>query len=115
MDNNSVVRFHLRNNLLINQPLLYIVSLVALQLNYLTHFFILSNAAVAIETLLHGLADTLEIQIIIETLNSCDTFATITLLDTDMDFGTTASATAEGVSGSTRKCCKNIDMISRKT
>jgi len=67
------------------QELLNILALVALKLDHLSHLSVNDDGAIASEFLLDDLEDLLLIEFLWETLDSCQSLATISLLDTDMD------------------------------
>ena len=71
-------------NLLIDKEVANIVSLVSLKLNNLSVLLIIHNSTVAGEALLPGLQNQLQVQVSSQSLNSGDTFATVSLLNTNM-------------------------------
>ena len=72
-------------NFLIHQEVLHIGSLIARQLNYFSDFFVLLYGAVARKVLLEGLANSFDVQIVGQTCHGCDTFASVSLLYTNMN------------------------------
>ena len=87
---------------LVHQKGLDVCSLVARQLNDFPRVLVLLNGTVATEILLKGLANPLDIEVFGQTSDGCDTFASIALLDTDVDlfFGVSpgfVSGVLEGV------------------
>ena len=73
-------------NFLIDQKSLDIRSLISRQLNDFSRFFIFLYGTIAREILFEGFANAFHIQIIGESGHGCDTFASIALLDPDVDF-----------------------------
>jgi len=67
------------------QELLYILALIALKLDHLSHLGINHDGAIASEFLLDDLQDLLLIEFLGKTLDSCQSLATISLLNADMD------------------------------
>ena len=65
---------------LIHQETLYIGSLVTGQLNNFAHVFVLLHGTVTGEILLECFADSLNVEIVSEASDSCDTFTTVPLL-----------------------------------
>lgn len=100
VDDDAVLGFRLGHDLLLGEPLLHIAALVALQLENLSHFLIGFNTAVAVEHLLHGLANALQIQVMVETLHRGNTFSSVSLLHTNVDLAASCAASAEGISRS---------------
>jgi hypothetical protein len=80
MDNNSV-GFVLEDDLLFQQPLLDILSLIPLKLN---DSFFCHDISVTGEGLSHGSTDTFQIQIVFQSIQHRDAFATIALLDANV-------------------------------
>ena len=71
-------------NLLSDKEVANVVSLISLKLNNLSVLLIIHNSTVASEALLPGLQDQLQVQVSSQSLNSGDTFTTISLLNTNM-------------------------------
>lgn len=72
-------------NFLIYQKFLDICPLVPTQLDDFSHFQVFLHCSVAAEILLESLANSLDIQVLGQASNSCDTFSTVSLLNTDVD------------------------------
>ena len=68
--------------LLVNEELLYVLALISLKLNDLTHFGIVHDSAIAGELLLDDLEDLLLVKLLWETLDSSQGLASIALLMT---------------------------------
>jgi hypothetical protein len=92
-------------NFLITQKGLDVCSLISRQLNNFSRFFILLNGTVATEILFERLANTLDVQIVGQTCNRCDTLSTVTLLHAHVNlfFGGSSSL----VSGVLEGVCRN--------
>jgi len=71
--------------LLVDQELLYILSLIALKLNHLTHLTVIDDGAIASKLLLDDLENLLLIEFLGETLYSGQSLTTIALLNPNMD------------------------------
>jgi len=70
---------------LIGQKLLHILALIALQLDHLAHLRVVDNGAIAGELLLDHLEDLLLVELLRQALDGGQGFATIALLDTDVN------------------------------
>lgn len=68
--------------LLVNEELLYVLALISLKLNDLTHLGIVHDSAIAGELLLDDLEDLLLVKLLWETLDSSQGLASIALLMT---------------------------------
>lgn len=66
--------------LLVNEELLYVLALISLKLNDLTHLGIVHDSAIAGELLLDDLEDLLLIKLLWETLDGSQGLASIALL-----------------------------------
>jgi hypothetical protein len=71
-------------NFLLNQKLQNLLSLVTLQLDNLTKVLIFNYFAVACEFFLEELQDTFLVELDWDTLDCCDGFTTVTLLNTNI-------------------------------
>jgi len=74
----------LKSFLFIGEEFLYILALIALKLNHLSHLTINDDGAIASEFLLDDLEDLLLIEFLRETLDSRQSLTTIALLNTNM-------------------------------
>jgi len=74
----------LKSFLFIGEEFLYILALIALKLNHLSHLTINDDGAIASEFLLDDLEDLLLIEFLGETLDSRQSLTTIALLNTNM-------------------------------
>ncbi len=72
-------------DLLLDEEVLGVLSLVARQLDDLPRVVVTRNTAVALETLLHGSRDLLQIEVLGQALHSGDALAAVTLLDAKVD------------------------------
>jgi len=70
--------------LLVGEELLDILALISLKLNHLSHLSIDDNGAIASELLLDDFKNLLLIEFLWKTLDSCQSFTTIALLDTNV-------------------------------
>ena len=84
-------------DLLIHQKVLDIGSLIPLKLNDLLLFVVFLNSSVARKILLEGFANALNVQIVGETCHGRDTLATISLLNSNVDFLFGVMATVSSV------------------
>jgi hypothetical protein len=71
----------LKTLLLINEELLHILALIALELNHLAHLGIDDNGAIAGELLLDDLEDLLLVKLLGQTLDCSQGFTTIALCE----------------------------------
>jgi len=71
---------------LIDQKVFDVGTLIPTQLDDLPCFLVLLNGSVATKVLLEGLANTLDVEIIRQSRNSCNTLSTISLLHTNVYF-----------------------------
>jgi hypothetical protein len=71
----------LKTLLLINEELLHILALIALELDHFAHFGIDDNGAIAGELLLDDLEDLLLVKLLGQTLDCSQGFATIALCE----------------------------------
>jgi len=74
----------LKSFLFIGEEFLYILALIALKLNHLSHLTINDDGAIASEFLLDDLEDLLLIEFLRETLDSRQSLTTIALLNANM-------------------------------
>jgi len=74
----------LKSFLFIGEEFLYILALIALKLNHLSHLTINDDGAIASKFLLDDLEDLLLIEFLRETLDSRQSLTTIALLNTNM-------------------------------
>lgn len=72
------------DNLLTHKEIADVLTLVSLKLNYFPVLLVINNRTVASKALLPRLQNQLKVQIFSQTLNGGNTFASITLLDTNM-------------------------------
>lgn len=85
-------------NLLVNKELSNVGTLISRQLKNFAEFGIHKNTAVALESLFQSLCDLSNIQIVSEALNCGDAFASVSLLNADVNFRVVlASVAGEGV------------------
>jgi len=75
----------LQSFLLVDQEFLNILTLITLKLDHLAHLRVVDDGAIASEFLLDHLEDLLLVKLLGKALNSCQSLATITLLDAYMD------------------------------
>ena len=71
--------------LLVDQELLHILALVALQLDHLSHLRVVDDGAIARELLLDHLEDLLLVEFLGQALDRGQCLATIALLDADVN------------------------------
>lgn len=71
-------------DLLINEEITNIRSLISLELNHLAMFLIVHNSSVTCKALFPRLQDQLQVQIRRQALNRCNTLTTVSLLNSDM-------------------------------
>jgi len=69
---------------LVGEEFLYILALIALKLDHLSHLAVDNDGAIASELLLDNLKDLLLVKFLGQTLDSRQSLATIALLNTDM-------------------------------
>jgi len=69
---------------LVSEELLYILALIALKLDHLSHLAVNNNGAIASELLLDDLEDLLLVEFLGETLDSRQSLATIALLNANV-------------------------------
>ena len=81
-------------NFLVYKELSNICSLITGQLQNLTKLGIHKNRTVAFECLFQSLSDFENIKIISKALYCCNTLSSVTLLDTNMNFGIVLSGVA---------------------
>ncbi|KAI3717899.1 hypothetical protein L1987_69810 [Smallanthus sonchifolius] len=62
-----------------------ILALIALKLDHFAQFFILNNSAIAAEFFLQIFKNFLVTELLLQTLNCCQAFSTISLLYADMN------------------------------
>jgi len=76
------LRIQLETLLLVDQELLHVLALVALELNHLAHLRVVDDGAIAGELLLDDLEDLLLVELLRETLDCGQCLATIALCET---------------------------------
>jgi len=69
---------------LVSEELLYILALIALKLDHLSHLAVNNNSAITSELLLDDLEDLLLVEFLGETLDSRQSLATIALLNANV-------------------------------
>eukprot|EP00003_Mantamonas_plastica_P001836 TRINITY_DN11319_c0_g1_i1.p1 TRINITY_DN11319_c0_g1~~TRINITY_DN11319_c0_g1_i1.p1 ORF type:complete len:118 (+),score=12.04 TRINITY_DN11319_c0_g1_i1:93-446(+) len=72
-------------NFLFNKELSNLSSLITLQLDHITCFFILHNRSITAELLLKHLENTLHVILFVDSLYCCYALASVTLLNTDVN------------------------------
>ena len=77
---------------LVHQKGLDVCSLVTRQLNDFPRVLVLLDGTVTRKVLFEGLANSLNVQIVGQTGDGCDTFSAVTLLDTNVDLFLGSSA-----------------------
>lgn len=90
-------QLRVRADFLVDQEFADVGSLVAGQLDNFAQLFILHQRAVAAEVLLESLQDTLDVEVVGETLHGGQTLAAVTLLHTDVHLATTNAGVVLGV------------------
>lgn len=71
-------------DLLVDQKVVYVLSLVSLKLNDLSFFFVFNDSTVALEGVLPGLQDSLEGEVTGESLDNSNTLTSSSLLNTNV-------------------------------
>jgi len=99
-------------DLLVQQELADVRSLVARQLNDLAQLVVLDDGAVAAEVFLEGLEDALHVQVIRQTLHRRQTLAAVTLLHTHVDLAAADARVVLGVGEGVYTAFKNMAAIS---
>lgn len=76
---------HLQSSLSIDQKVLHSITLIPLQLYDISSFLVLHNSSIASELFLDHLQDLLEVELGRDAFDCCQSFTSVTLLDTDVD------------------------------